>query len=75
MKLGKDYKPRGLLASVAIQCTEPESGKTGSFLFIGDSHKGKDAAVSPVFADTMALHKWCSENGWRSIAGRYIYEP
>lgn len=75
MTLGKDYKPRGLLASVAVQCEDPASGKTGSFLFIGESHKGKDAIVSPVMTDTYELHKWCMANGWRSIAGRYIYEP
>jgi hypothetical protein len=75
MKLGTEYKPRGLLASVAVQCADPKTGKVGSFLFTGESHKNESAVISPILPDTYALHQWCMANGWRSIADRYIYEP
>jgi len=39
MKLGIDYTPTGLLADYCISCTNPETGKVGSWLFLGDSHK------------------------------------
>jgi hypothetical protein len=75
MKLGQDYTPQGLLANIAIQCTDPRSGQIGTFLFLGESHKDKDSIISPLCADSWALHRWCKDNGWRSIGNRYIYEP
>lgn len=71
MKLGKDYIPSGLLADTAIQCRHPETGETGSFLYVGSM----DSPVSPCLPDLYALHQWCMANGWRSIGPRYIFEP
>ncbi len=47
--------PRGLIARVAIQCTCPDTGATGSFLFSGESHRNKLSRVSPVYDDLAEL--------------------
>lgn len=43
--------PRGLFARVAVQCTCPDTGATGSFLFTGESHRTSCSRVTPVYAD------------------------
>ncbi len=42
---------RGLIARLAIQCTCPDTGHTGSFLFTGPTHRASQSRVSPVFHD------------------------
>ena len=42
---------KGLIARVAIQCDCPDTGKTGSFLFSGESHRNKHSRVTPVYSD------------------------
>ena len=47
--------PRGLIARVAIQCTCPDTGAVGSFLFTGESHRTSCSRVTRVFADLAEL--------------------
>jgi hypothetical protein len=46
---------RGLIARPAIQCTCPDTGETGCFLFSGETHRAAGSRVTPVFADCVAL--------------------
>jgi hypothetical protein len=66
MKLGIDYTPKGLLADYCVSCTHPETGKTGSWLFIGDSHKTGEQ-ISPFFPDSLQFFQWARDNQWRHI--------
>jgi hypothetical protein len=67
------YIPNGLLADVAVQCPDPETGKTGSWLFAGESVKASGARVSPVFIDCYELFQWALRNKWEGIADRWRY--
>ena len=69
MKLGIDYIPHGLLAKYTIQCIHPETGKEGSWLYIGESHRTKGTAISPFFPDSLDFYKWAEENGWKHCSG------
>lgn len=52
-------------AKLAIECLAP-TGKTGSFLFIGESHKDPNVElISPVFDDVYLVFQWMRENGWK----------
>lgn len=77
MKNERIEHANGLLASVAIQCVEPVSGKTGCFLFSGESHRDAGSCKTPVFSDLMQLFQWLPANGWNQIGhgldARYIY--
>lgn len=66
MKLGIDYTPKGLLADYCISCTHPETGKIGSWLFLGDSHKTGEQ-ISPFFESVMPFLKWANANGWTTL--------
>jgi hypothetical protein len=63
MKLGIDYSPHGLLAKYCMQCPDPVTGKTGSWAFIGESHKTGER-ISPIFDGLFPLLQWMHENGW-----------
>ena len=64
MKLGIDYTPKGLLADYCIQCTNPENGKVGTWLFIGGEGHKKGKRISPFFPDLLPFFEWAQENGW-----------
>jgi hypothetical protein len=69
MKLGIDYTPTGLLADYCIDCTNPKTGKIGTWLFLGDSHKTGEQ-ISPFFPDLLPFFQWAKDNKWR-----HIYTP
>jgi hypothetical protein len=80
-RLGEKYAPaagsvisKGTRAKVACQCTHPETGKTGDWLFIGESHQQSGAAISPVFGDLVQLFEWTRANGWRGIGFDYYFD-
>lgn len=60
---------KGTIAKLAIQCTDPDSGEVGCFLFTGDSHRIEGSRCSPVFDDLVPLFNWTKDNAWeeRSI--------
>jgi hypothetical protein len=60
------YLPTGLIARIATQCIDPVTGKTGSFLFTGDSHKEEDSRVSPLFGNLSDLFIWAKLE-WVSV--------
>ncbi len=64
------------IAQVAIQCDHPETGKTGTWLFTGESHRIPGTSVSPVFPDCYTLFKeFCQPNGWiNTHGGSYMKE-
>jgi hypothetical protein len=66
--------PHGLIAYAAIQCTHPETGETGDWLYTGSSHREQDSAVSPVFPDLIGLFNWARENHWVSYGPGFVYE-
>lgn len=47
-----------------IQCTHPETAKTGNWLFSGDNHRTPGTTLSPVFTDMMQLTRWMKQAGW-----------
>lgn len=70
----------GLIARTAIQCVCPDTGKTGSFLFSGESHRNKGSRVTPVFNDLTALYQFLNFNDWIPAninypTGAYIFTP
>lgn len=58
------YIPTGLLATYTVQCTFPETGETGCWLFSGEDHKKEGTAISPFFKDLGEFFKWCYANEW-----------
>ena len=64
----------GTIGRIAIQCVNPETQETGSFLYTGPSHRDKGAIVSPVFGGVLELYQWTRANGWHTQAGRDWYE-
>lgn len=56
-------------ARMAIQCVDPDTRETGSFHFVGDSHRLPGTRVSPVFSDCALLFAWAKNNGWESLPG------
>ena len=62
---------QGTLAQVAIQCIDPETGMTGSWLFTGLSHRELGSRVTPVFADVYDLTQNL-KGQWESVTlGHY----
>jgi len=57
----------GLIARVCMQCTCPDSGKVGTFLYSGETWRNKGSRVTPVFADLVALVQHCDMGGWQII--------
>lgn len=55
-------------ASVAIQCTDPETGTVGTFLFVGSSWSDVGARISPVFAGLPEAYQWAEQNQWKIAA-------
>jgi hypothetical protein len=51
------------------QCTHPDTGRTGCWLFAGSSHRARRSAVSPVFSSLSDLFAWMDSNGFRRIEG------
>lgn len=47
-------------AYLAIQCTDKDSGLTGTFLFQGDM-----SAISPVMPGCVELFAWAKAEGWK----------
>ena len=45
----------GTIAKLAIQCVCPDTGKTGCFLFTGESHRTKHSRVTPIYSDLLAM--------------------
>jgi len=67
---------KGLLATMAIQCTCPDAGTIGSFLFSGESWRNSGSRVTPVFHDLYEAYQWMQANGWEGVqsdepTGRY----
>lgn len=50
-------------AALHIQCKDPVSGETGSFLVDADS--GENCAMSPVFGCVTEVYEWAKSNGWQ----------
>ncbi len=68
-----ETKAEGTIARTAIQCTCPDTGKTGSFLYTGTSHRESGSRVSPVCRDLAELYTWTAENDWLSEGGAHVY--
>jgi len=51
------------IVKYTCQCTHPETGKTGCWLFDGDSHRKPGTTLSPVFPDLMNLYDWLGKQG------------
>lgn len=66
------YLPKGLMASVAIQCTHPD-GSTGSFLYTAENHRDPENVISPCFPSSYELHHWAIRNSWECIRDRYRF--
>lgn len=64
---------KGTIARVAIQCIDPRSGKTGTWLFTAESYKDAENAVSPLCRDVAELSQWCRANNWQAVGGGYIF--
>ena len=58
----------GVRASLAIQCACPDTGKTGSFLFLGDSHRVPGTRVTIVYPHLANLIREESRD-WKQIPG------
>lgn len=56
-------------ARIAVQCTCPDTGLTGSFAFTGESHRIKNTRVSPVCTCLTKLFPWLKANGWTEKPG------
>lgn len=74
---------RGTIARLAIQCTCPDSGAIGCFLFTGDSHRTPGMRCTPVM-DQVELYKYVKAQGWKEVSqgqrpagsiAAYTYEP
>lgn len=62
-----DSPPPGTEASLAIQCVCPDTGETGDFLFIGDSHRAEGSRVSRIYPDLSDLIR--GEPDWKQVPG------
>lgn len=62
---------KGTIARTAIQCICPDTGKTGSFLFTGESHRIQGSRVTPVFPDLAELFIFI-KSAWEPIGHDYI---
>lgn len=70
----ENIKPKsGTIARVAIQCRHPVTGETGTFLFVGDSHRDKTAPVSPVKSSVLELYQWARVNNWQQVGAHYQF--
>ena len=65
--------PDGLMVDIAIECTCPDTGKTGCWFFSGESHRNAGSRQTPIFADLGDLFHWAVRNRWEPIAGTYRY--
>lgn len=52
-------------ASVAVQCTDPTSGRVGTFLFLGSRWSRPGARISPVFDGLTEAYAWAEQNQWK----------
>jgi len=57
----------GLVARLAIQCTCPDTGATGSFLFAGESPKSRHSRVTPIYPDLAELFPAVKASGWQEV--------
>lgn len=68
-----------MAARVAIQCDCPDTGLTGSFLFVGESHRAKHSRVSPVYDDLAEMFPAVIGAGWKqtpdNCATGYTFKP
>ena len=55
------------MARITTQCVDPETGKTGCWLFLGTNHRTPGTSASPVFDDSYELYQWMQVNGWNMI--------
>ncbi len=51
-------------AQYTIQCTHPETGRQGCWIFRGDTHRAAGTSLSPFFPDLLDLFRWFRLNGW-----------
>lgn len=58
-----------MTAKYTVQCTHPDTGETGCWLFAGESHRQPGSALCPVMPDLLALFRWMHQNGWRTLDG------
>jgi len=65
---------KGTIAQVAIQCVSPDTGETGTFLFIGESHRNINSTVSPVMGGVVELYEWAKRHKWVINRDHYIKE-
>lgn len=63
---------RGTIARVAVQCKNPCTEETGTFLFTGGCHRVTSAIVSPTFSGIWELFQWCKTHGWQCQREAYI---
>lgn len=77
LTINNDYMRKlfkGTVASMAMQCDYPINGKTGTFLYTGESHKDSGAIVSPLFDSVYDLVQWTKSNEWTSFYDRYVFD-
>jgi len=56
-------------ANLACQCTDPETGKTGDWLFVGPDFREPGTRISDVFSDFIGLVDWARGNRWVVVRG------
>lgn len=49
-----------------IQCVDPETGKTGCWIFVGDDHRKKGTRITEVFSDLKGLFEHMDKTGWHT---------
>jgi hypothetical protein len=71
------YKPRLMkipeTARIAVQCSHPDTGEVGSFLYKGGDPKSPGCVVSPVFASLTLLFPWAKANGFEECKPARLY--
>jgi hypothetical protein len=73
MNIRPNPQPKiGTIAQVAIQCRNPCTEETGTFLFTGNSHRNTSSVVSPTFSDIWELFKWTKNHDWKCQGASYV---
>lgn len=56
-------------AGLACRCVDPETGKTGDWLFVGPDHRTPGTRISPLFPELSELCEWAKRDGWAVVPG------
>lgn len=69
---------RGTICRIACQCTDPETGIVGDWLFTGDDWREAGSRVTPVFDSFYELCQWTNRGRWAQVGHgssfAYLYQ-